>query len=124
MQVNRTFAVGTLAMLIATSSVSVARADSKSTPTTQPASRTIAVYGSARQSFTTNDDQSQRQALAKATDAALADAKQKAERSAKILGVQLGLPITVGLPFEDVPSGVSRSAGLEVHVNIVFELLP
>ena len=133
MRIARWFMLGTLAMLTTLSLADVGRADSTaSAATTQPLTRTIAVAGSASQRFTVGSEQSQREALTTATDGALADAKQKAERSAKILGVRLGPPITVGVPWPDErvsnvdPSARSRDAVgyITVSVNIVFELTP
>ena len=125
----RSMGLTSLAGFAAISWIAIARAETTAPPTTQPL-RTIAVVGTAEARYQTNIDGARKQAVASSYDAALADAKQNAERATKVLGVHLGAPVTVDAPSfgerfsQGEPSGRATFATIESSVRIVFELVP
>lgn len=94
-------------------------------PTTRPAPlRTVTVNGEARADFSTGSAPDMKRADLATYEAALADAKDRATRAAKVLAVPLGAPVTVETitAMEEGPGESDRRSSFVTNVKVVYEL--
>lgn len=107
-------------------SLSLAATSWADAPTTRPTPiRIVTVDGSGNTSYPTGDVSYRKRAELESYEAALADAKDRATRAAKVLSVTLGPPIIVETTASDDGTGFSpppRRPEFTVNVKITFEL--
>ena len=116
---RRPIALATLAALF------LSAATFADAPTTRPAPlRTVTVNGEARSSFQTASGDDLKRADLSSYEAALADAKDRATRAAKVLAVTLGPPVTVETlsAITEEHGANDRRSDFVSNVKIVYEL--